>query len=115
MDDVTDRAWREVWNVAYGQAPHDPTSGLFRSGRLGECILYFSPTAVELAATFGGKRCTKPSGEKLMFVAGATEACELHFPRARVSRPADLGIVAEVLPSFLSIQPLSAFPSTLAA
>lgn len=115
LDDVTDRAWREVWKVAYGQSPYDASNGLFRSGRGASCVLYFSPAAVELAATFGAKRCKKPSGEKLVFVAGPDAACDLHFPHGRVSRPADLGAYGDVNPSYISTLPLSSFPSTQSA
>jgi len=115
LDDVTDRAWREVWKVAYEHTPGDPTNAIFRARRGGGSLLYFTPTAADLAQTFGALRCKKPSSEKLVFVAGAAEACEVHFPRRIISRLAVLTPVFDKTSSFLSTQPTSAFPSTQAA
>jgi hypothetical protein len=112
LDDVTDRAWREVWKVAYEHASRDPTNAIFRSRRGAASTLYFTPSAAELAVTFGAERCKKPSAEKLVFVAGAAEACNLHFPRRTISRPAVFVAVLEVPPSSCSTVPFSAFATT---
>lgn len=115
LHEVTDRAWREVWKAAYEDGPFDATNGLFRVARSGAFTLYFSPAARELAGTFGARKCKKPTAEKLVFVAGPSEARELHFPRSHVSRPAELIPGPDIQALFLSTQPFSAFPSTQAA
>lgn len=115
LDDVTDRAWREVWNAAYGDATYDPTNGIFRSARSGPCTLYFSPAAAELATTFGATRCKKPSGERLVFIAGPSAARELHFPSAGITQSTPRNRrVEQPRHSQLTTQPPSMFASTLA-
>ena len=76
VDGLIEDAWKLAWEVARSSNALDYSNAIFQKPGPGkfEVTIYFSPSARRLAASFGAKRCDKPSASGMSLVAGDERA-----------------------------------------
>ena len=81
VDGLIEDAWKLAWEVARSSNALDYSNAIFQKPGPGkfEVTIYFSPSARLLAASFGAKRCDKPSASGMSLVAGDERAWDIHF------------------------------------
>ncbi|GEM_PF-2532576 len=81
VDGLIEDAWKLAWEVARSANALDYSNAIFQKPGPGryEVTIYFTPSASLLAASFGAKRCEKPSVLGMSLVAGDDRAWEIHF------------------------------------
>jgi len=81
MDGLIEDAWRLAWEVARSANALDYSNAIFQRASPGksEVIIYFSPSASLLSASFGAKRCEKPTVQGMTLLAGDDRAWQIHF------------------------------------
>jgi hypothetical protein len=93
VDALIEDAWKLAWEVARSANATDYSNAIFQKDGPGkfEVTIFFTPSANLLAASFGAKRCEKPSAHGMSLVAGDERAWEIHFGggpgRAAMERP----------------------------
>jgi hypothetical protein len=102
VDGLIEDAWKLAWEVARSANTLDYSNAIFQKVGPGksEVTIYFTPSASLLAASFGAKRCDKPTTSGMSLVAGDNRAWEIHFG-GRPARPAMERALKPPRPMFL--------------
>lgn len=82
VDEIIEDAWQLAWEVARsGDALADYSNAIFLKAGSGDSgpTIYFTPSAHELAGTFGAKACQKPAAKGMTLIAGDPRAWDIHF------------------------------------
>lgn len=82
VDEIIEDSWQLAWQVARsGDTLVDYSNAIFLKAGSGESgpTIYFTPSARELAGTFGAKACDKPLAKGMTLIAGDRRAWEIHF------------------------------------